>query len=205
VRRVRVSATLVMVVLAVSVAALRGCGVAADSSSSAPDGVAGGSAVATSSGSTASAVEAELSGLIEVRVSKNVDGDTIHVTMPDGSDEKVRFIGVNTPESTIKHEPYGKEASNYTKSRLPVGTRVWLETDVQLRDTYGRILAYVWLAPPRESRDAAVRTGMFNAELLLQGYAELMTIPPDVKYVDAFRPMAAEAREANRGLWALAP
>jgi len=54
---------------------------------------------------------------------------------------KVRFIGVNTPESTIEHEPYGKEASNYTKSRLPVDTRVWLETDVQLRDRYGRILA----------------------------------------------------------------
>ena len=46
---------------------------------------------------------------------------------------------------------------------------------------------------------------MFNAELLLQGYAELMTIPPDVKYVDLFRPMAAEARDADRGLWGLSP
>ena len=46
---------------------------------------------------------------------------------------------------------------------------------------------------------------MFNAELLLHGYAELMTIPPDVKYVDLFRPMAAGARDADRGLWGLSP
>ena len=204
-RRVRVSATLVMVVLAVSVAALRGCGVAADPSPGVPGGVAGGSAVATSSGSVDATDARSVTGLIEVRVSGSVDGDTIHVTMPDGTDEKVRFIGVNTPESTIQHEPYGKEASNYTKSRLPVGTGVWLETDVQLRDKYGRILAYVWLTPPGDRSDATVRAGMFNAELHLQGYAELMTIPPDVKYVDLFRPMAAGARDADRGLWGLSP
>lgn len=136
-------------------------------------------------------------------VSRNVDGDTIHVTMPDGSDEKIRFIGVNTPESTIRHEPYGKEASNYTKRRLPVGTVVWLETDVRLRDKYGRILAYVWLRPPRSASPAEVRARMFNAELLLKGFAQLMTIPPDVAYADAFVPMQSEAREAARGLWAL--
>jgi micrococcal nuclease len=202
---VRLNATLVLVVLAVSVAALRGCGGAADLPSGVPGGAAGGSTAATSSGSVASTGAGEIGRPIEVRVSKNVDGDTIHVTMPDGTDEKVRFIGVNTPESTIEHEPYGKEASDYTKSRLPVGTRVWLETDVQLRDRYGRILAYVWLTPPGDTSDATIRSGMFNAELLLKGYAELMTIPPDVRYVDAFRPMAAEARNANRGLWALEP
>jgi len=53
--------------------------------------------------------------------------------------------------------------------------------------------------------DGTIRADMFNAELLLQGYAELMTIPPDVKYVDLFRPMAAEARDADRGLWGLSP
>ena len=83
-RRVRVSATLVMVVLAVSVAALRGCGVAADPSPGVPGGVAGGSAVATSSGSVDATGARSVTGLIEVRVSKSVDGDTIHVTMPDG-------------------------------------------------------------------------------------------------------------------------
>jgi micrococcal nuclease len=200
-RRVRASEALIVVVLAATVVALRGCGATTTPPTGMPGGVAGGSAVATSSGTPSTPTS--VTGLIEVRVSKNVDGDTIRVTMPSGAEEKIRFIGVNTPESTIEHEPYGKEASDYTKKRLPVGTRVWLETDVELRDRYDRILAYVWLAPPTGTSDASVRAGMFNAELLLQGYAQLMTIPPDVKYVDVFKPMAAEARQANRGLWGL--
>ncbi len=203
-RKARGNAALIVTVLAIAVVALRGCGVITDPSTGVPGGVAGGSAVATSSGSPA--LETSVApGFIEVRVSRNTDGDTLRVTMPDGTEEKVRFIGVNTPESTIQHEPFGKEASAYTKSRLPVGTRVWLETDVQLRDRYGRILAYIWLSPPGGTGDAEVRAAMFNAELLLKGYADLMTIPPDVKYVDIFRPMAAEARNANLGLWALTP
>jgi endonuclease YncB( thermonuclease family) len=209
-RRTRVTTALVMAALAVAVVALRGCGVTtADVSGTGGPGPADGASVATSSGPARPAAAAPaalvVGDLIEARVSKNVDGDTIHVTMPDGADEKVRFIGVNTPESTIRHEPYGKEASNCTKRRLPVGTPVWLETDVQLRDTYGRILAYVWLAPPTDRGEASIRAEMFNAELLLQGYADLMTIPPDVKYVNEFRPMAAEARNAGRGLWGLEP
>jgi micrococcal nuclease len=143
------------------------------------------------------------SRIIQATVSRNVDGDTLHVRTSAGVTEKVRFIGVNTPESTIKHQPYGKEASNYTKRRLPVGTRVWLETDVGLRDRYGRLLAYVWLAPPVSGDPAEVRAKMFNAELLIEGYAQLMTIPPDVKYADAFVPLQSEARDASRGLWGL--
>jgi micrococcal nuclease len=151
----------------------------------------------------ASGVSGELTGLIAATVSRNVDGDTLHVRTSAGTTEKVRFIGVNTPESTIEHEPYGKESSDYTKARLPVGTRVWLETDVGLRDRYGRLLAYVWLSPPSGSGMAEVRAKMFNAQLLIDGYAQLMTIPPDVKYVDDFKPLQAEARAASRGLWGL--
>jgi micrococcal nuclease len=144
-----------------------------------------------------------MSGLIAATVSRNVDGDTLHVRTAAGTAEKVRFIGVNTPESTIEHEPYGKEASDYTKRRLPVGTRVWLETDVGLRDRYGRLLAYVWLSPPANGAPSEVRSKMFNAELLIEGYAQLMTIPPDVKYADTFVPLQSEARAASRGLWGL--
>jgi micrococcal nuclease len=142
---------------------------------------------------------------VEVVVSRNVDGDTIHVTMPDGSREKVRFIGVDSPESTEKHEPFGDEAADYTRTRLPVGTRVWLETDVELRDTYGRMLAYVWLSPPGSTSAAEVRAKMFNAQLLTDGYAQLMTIPPDVRYADQFAPLLDEARQAKRGMWAVPP
>jgi len=195
---------LVVLVLALAVVASRGCG---STTADAPVGVGttGAASVATASAPSRTAtpsVAAHLRVLPAV-VSRNVDGDTIHVRLADGTVEKVRFIGVNTPESTIKHQPYGKEASNYTKSRLPIGTAVWLETDVQLRDRYGRVLAYVWLTEPSGGGTAAVRAHMFNAELLLKGYADLMTIPPDVKYVDIFRPMVAEARNADLGLWGL--
>jgi micrococcal nuclease len=143
------------------------------------------------------------SDLIRVTVARVVDGDTVRVLMPDGTEEPVRLIGVNTPESTTRHEPYGEEASAYAKRALPKGRALWLEFDVELRDRYGRILAYVWLEAPESRSATEIRAHMFNAELLLEGYAQLMTIPPDVRYVDAFTPMQAEAREASRGLWGL--
>ncbi|MDO8916098.1 MAG: thermonuclease family protein [Coriobacteriia bacterium] len=141
--------------------------------------------------------------VVEVTVIRVVDGDTIHARTPDGADETIRFIGVNTPESTTRHEPFGNEASDYTKAKLPVGTTVWLELDVRERDKYGRLLAYVWTQRPSSRAPSEVRDKMFNAALLIEGYAQLMTIPPDVRYVDIFTPLQAEAREAGRGLWGL--
>lgn len=141
--------------------------------------------------------------LTRVTVARVVDGDTVHVTMPDGTDETIRLIGVNTPESTTRHEPYGEEASAYAKRRLPKGLVVWIETDVRLRDKYGRLLAYVWLSQPASASADEVRAKMFNAQLLAEGYAQLMTIPPDVRYVDLFTPLQAEARQSAKGLWGL--
>jgi len=140
--------------------------------------------------------------LIPATVTYVVDGDTVHVTLTGGKKKKVRFIGVNTPESTEEVEPYGKEASAYTRSRLN-GKKVWLEIDVEERDRYGRLLAYIWLSPPREKTDKEIRSKMFNAELLLNGYAQVMTVPPNVKYANYFVVYQKEAREANKGLWGL--
>lgn len=140
--------------------------------------------------------------LIKARVTKVVDGDTVYVRFENGREEKVRFIGVDTPESTTKIEPYGKEAAAYTKSQL-YGKDVWLELDVQERDKYGRLLAYIWLSPPVKESDTEIRSKMFNAILLLEGYAQIMTVPPNVKYVDYFRVYQQEAREKNLGLWGL--
>jgi len=137
-------------------------------------------------------------------VTRVVDGDTAVITLATGASEKVRFIGINTPESTTQHEPYGEEASAYTKRVLSPGRTVYLETDAELRDRYGRLLAYIWLQEPLSSSDAEVRTNMFNARLLLDGFAEQATYPPNVKYVDLFAVYAREAREADRGLWGLA-
>jgi len=135
-------------------------------------------------------------------VTRVVDGDTAVITLASGVSEKVRFIGIDTPESTTQHEPYGEEASAYTK-RVLAGRTVYLETDAELRDRYGRLLAYIWLEQPVSDSDAEVRTKMFNARLALDGFAQQMTFPPNVKYVDNFATYVREAREAERGLWGI--
>ncbi|MFO7173309.1 MAG: thermonuclease family protein [Bacillota bacterium] len=126
-------------------------------------------------------------------VERVVDGDTLEVQV-DGRTERVRLIGVDTPEVHGQVEPYGPEASAFTKQVLAPGTRIWLEQDVEPRDRYGRLLAYVWLADGR----------LFNEVLVREGYAQLLTIPPNVKYVERLTAAQREAREAGRGLWALA-
>ena len=127
-------------------------------------------------------------------VVKVIDGDTIKVNY-NGTIESVRLIGVNTPET--KHptkgvEAYGAQASAYTK-KLLTGKSVRLEFDAENRDRYGRLLAYVYLAD-----------GTFvNALLVSEGYAQVMTIPPNVKYADKFVELQREARESGAGLWNL--
>ncbi|MDI6716977.1 MAG: thermonuclease family protein [Actinomycetota bacterium] len=143
---------------------------------------------------------------IQAQVVRVVDGDTIEAKIGKKI-EKVRFIGVDTPET--KHptkgvEPYGKEASAYTTKSLSK-KKIFLELDVQQRDKYGRVLAYVWLSLPSTVNDAQIRSKMFNAYLLLNGYAQLMTIPPNVKYVDYFKKYQEEARSKKRGLWSINP
>jgi micrococcal nuclease len=136
---------------------------------------------------TAPAVAQPDVGLV-VRV---VDGDTIHVRLGDRL-EKVRYIGVNTPE--IRHPRKGAEpggsAAHAVNRRLVEGQRVRLELDVQTRDRYGRLLAYVW-----------VGATMINAELVRLGYAQVMTIPPNVRHQALFVKLQRDARDAGRGLW----
>lgn len=139
-------------------------------------------------------------GLVVATVSDVVDGDTI--TLSDGS--KVRLIGVNTPESTNKTEEYGKEASDYTTTALK-GKTVYLQKDVSETDRYGRLLRLVWLDIPTSVTDEnEIREKMFNAKLVLDGYAEPSTYDPDVTYSEYFKDFAREARESSTGLWAIA-
>ena len=120
-----------------------------------------------------------------------VDGDTIYVQLADRV-EKIRYIGVNTPEihHPIKGEEAGGREAAAMNRRLVGGRPVRLELDVRSRDRYGRLLAYVWLGDT-----------MVNAELVRRGYAQVMTVPPNVRYQDLFVKLQREAREANRGLW----
>jgi micrococcal nuclease len=130
-------------------------------------------------------------GSIEGTVVRVVDGDTIFVRLGDRI-EKIRYIGVNSPEihHPIKGEEAGGRAAAEVNRRLVQGHHLRLELDVRTRDRYGRLLAYVWAGDT-----------MVNAELLRLGYAQVMTVPPNVRYQDLFMRLQREARDANRGLW----
>ena len=128
---------------------------------------------------------------LEATVVKVVDGDTIHVQL-GGRVEKVRYIGVNAPEvhhPTRGQEPGGREAAALNRD-LVGGREIRIELDVQERDRYGRLLAYVWVGDL-----------MVNAELVRRGYAQVMTVPPNVRHQALFLALQREAREAGRGLW----
>jgi len=122
------------------------------------------------------------------RVKRAIDGDTLLLT----NGERVRLIGVDTPETKHPRKPvqyFGKEAYLFTK-RMVEGKDVRLEYDWQRRDKYGRILAYVYL-----------RDGTFlNAEIIKQGYGFAYTRFP-FKYLEEFRKYEREARENRKGLW----
>lgn len=124
-------------------------------------------------------------------VVRAVDGDTAIVEI-DGSEERLRYIGVDTPESVQPGRPvecFGKEASR-ANAELVEGRRVRLEIGAEPRDRYGRLLAYV-------------RVGelMVNEELLRRGYATTLTIPPNDRYAARFRRLEQAARRAGIGLW----
>lgn len=135
-------------------------------------------------------------------VVRHTDGDTARFRLDGGAEEKVRFIGIDTPEVGENAEPFGEEAAAYTAEAIPVGTTVWLETDAELRDKHGRLLAYVWLERPVTGDAAEVRASMLNARLVLDGYANAYTYPPNVKYTSVLKGLQAEARDADKGLWA---
>jgi len=129
----------------------------------------------------------------QVLVVSVIDGDTIEVCCVGGRREKVRYIGVNTPET--KHptkgvERMGNEAAEVNR-KLVAGKTIRLELDVEQRDKYGRLLAYIYLDDGT----------LVNAWLVQNGYAQVMTIPPNVKYQELLLRLQGEAREAQRGLW----
>jgi len=135
-------------------------------------------------------------------VSRVVDGDTVKLS--DG--RRVRLIGIDTPElhysdkllrdakrsrrDILAIQELGKMASAFTKG-LCEGKKVRLEYDIEKKDRYGRTLAYVYL-----------EDGTFlNGKILEEGYGQVMTIPPNVKYADYFLKLQRQARRDNKGLW----
>lgn len=135
-----------------------------------------------------------------------VDGDTVVVNV-DGNEFKIRMIGVDTPETVHPSKPveyYSKEASDFTKSQLVEGSQIYLEKDVSDVDRYGRLLRYVWLELPSDLDNPSIEdmnTLMFNSILVSNGYAQLSTFPPDVKYQEHFSALEKDARDQKTGLW----
>lgn len=128
--------------------------------------------------------------VLPASVERVVDGDTLIVHV-GGQRERVRMIGINTPESVKetkeRNTPEGVLASDFSKLKLS-DKDIYLEFDEAVRDQYDRLLAYVWL------EDGS----MFNRTLLQQGYAELMTVPPNTKYQAVFEEDLAEGEIAKQ-------
>lgn len=126
-------------------------------------------------------------------VTEVVDGDTYKINY-EGKEQKIRLIGVDTPESVhpdkTKNTQYGKQASNHVK-QLIENQYISLEFDVSTTDKYGRLLAYVYLEDGE----------MLNAKLIKEGYAQVATYPPNIKYVDTFKSLQEEARKNKVGFW----
>ena len=130
-------------------------------------------------------------GATTARVERVVDGDTILVRL-DGRSERVRYIGVDTPESVkpgLRVQCFGKAAAAENR-RLVLGREVRLSYDAEPRDRYGRLLAYVWRG------DLLV-----NAELVRLGYGKPLEIAPNLAHAVELRRLASTARRDRRGLW----
>lgn len=141
--------------------------------------------------------DAPTSRMVPAEVIGHVDGDTVRVRIANPpadlkAVETIRMLGVDTPETVHPNKPveyFGKEASNFTKERL-LGKRVYLAFDWNLRDHYGRLLAYIYIAEGR----------CFNSLLVQEGYAHAYTSYP-FQFKDEFTALEQDARKSQRGLW----
>jgi len=119
-------------------------------------------------------------------VSRIGDGDSFHC----GGTGRVRLLMVDAPE--IAQGPPGRAAQRALAALAPVGTSVSIETDVRARDSYDRLLGYVYLSDGR----------MVNEEIARSGYVTALVYPPNLRHESRIRRAVAEARTAKRGLWA---
>lgn len=154
----------------------------------------GGPGPSGASGDGSGGAAAPAAGAGAARVTRVVDGDTIRVRL-GGAEERVRLIGIDTPETHGRgglRECFGAEASRRLAQLIPPGTEVRLVRDVEARDRYRRLLAYVY----RRS------DGLFvNLAMAEEGFAAVLTYPPNVAHADEFVAAVRSARVAQRGLW----
>jgi len=121
----------------------------------------------------------------EAVVYRAIDGDTVELV----NGQKVRYIGIDSPEIENKTECFGQQAKTANANYVE-GKTVKLEKDVSETDEYGRLLRYVY-----------VGNLLINEELIKGGYAKVATFPPDVKYLSRFKGMEKQAKDMKLGLW----
>lgn len=135
-------------------------------------------------------------GLVAVELVRVTDGDTIRVIL-EGKETPVRLIGIDTPEKHNQEEPepFALEAAAFTEKILK-DRDIWLEFDVERFDKYDRVLAHVW------AQGSGDRDKLFvNGQIIRAGLAQLLTIPPNVKYVERLKSALAAAKKDKLNLW----
>lgn len=132
-----------------------------------------------------------------------VDGDTIRVDI-DGYEEKVRFVGVNTPELAKDGKPHefmAEEAKNFTSNQLR-HKEIYLEKDVTDRDKYDRMLRYIWLEKPvTNPTKEDIEEKTLNGILIKEGYAYSNYYKPDTKYQKHLDEIEKTAQDKGLGIW----
>ena len=148
----------------------------------------------------------EESNLEAVKFIRTVDGDTIIVEDSEGQQQRVRLIGIDTPESVAKEEErnneYGVMASDYTKELFSDVDTVYLEFDIDDDDQYDRTLAYVWLQDVDDTFDETdIEKYMVNAIIVKDGYGVAKRYEPTVAHDDTLQALMNDACKNNAGLW----
>jgi micrococcal nuclease len=133
--------------------------------------------------------------LLDAKVERVIDGDTLKINL-NGRTETVRLLLIDTPETVHPNkpvEPFGKEASNFTKQTLPPGSDIQVELGIGERDKYGRLLAYVYKNGKK-----------INEQLLEKGLARVAYVyPPNTKHIDEFRDIQSKAQKQAIGIWSI--
>ncbi len=130
----------------------------------------------------------------KVRVLRVIDGDTVEIQNDSGSSKKLRYIGINAPETVDPRRDvqcFGKEASARNRE-LVINQEIYLEKDISEVDKYGRLLRYVYLQAGGQS---------INEQLVREGYAFASAYPPDIKYQEQFKEAQKQAEKEKLGLW----
>ncbi|MFD6440458.1 thermonuclease family protein [Peribacillus sp. NPDC060186] len=130
------------------------------------------------------------------KIVRVVDGDTVKIKLSNGNEETVRLLLIDTPETVHPSkpvQPFGPEASKFTKELMPAGSEIEVETGISERDKYGRLLAYFY-----------VDGKMVNKLLLEKGLARVAYVyAPNTKYIDEFEDIQKQAQKEEIGIWSL--